>query len=247
MNEDLMKVVERIVRPLPCDKTTKNGMRADLYSQLERIFAEELVKDGDTVEALSRAQERFGETDQLQKELLGTISPLHRWQTAIDHWITGHREGRSTLRFATEFGLRAALTLTLFFAAMVGWGTWVWHDPIVLRVWPLFLAIAMLFGANCFTHVILGELALAAFRVDSLRMRLEKPVLLIASAMGAGLSLDLSMFVMLEVASPGMYWENVPGVFLWPMGATIVLFLIVVGLLAKVELEDRRWSQLQLD
>ena len=247
MNQDLMKTVERVVRPLPCDKTTKNRMRADLYTQLECIWEEELAKGDDPASAMACAVARFGETGQLQKELLGTISTVHRWQTAIDHFITGRREGQSTLRFAVGFGLRTAFTLILFFAVMVVWGTSYLEDPFVMRMWPTFLAIAVLFGVNCFTHVLLGEGALGAFQADPIRLRLKRPMLLAATAVGAGLSLTVSLCVLIEVSSPGMYWGGLPGVFFWPMGMTIFLFLSVIGLMAKVELEDRRWSQLRLD
>ncbi|QDU73789.1 hypothetical protein Pan97_07890 [Bremerella volcania] len=247
MNQELMKTVERVVRPLPCDKTHKNRMRADLYSQLERIFEEELAKEPNESLALSRAQDRFGETAQLKKELLATIPRIHQWQTALDHFITGHREGRSTLRFAVGFGSRASVVLTLFFAVMIGWGTFYWQDPIIFGMWPAFLAIALLFGGNCFTNVILGDLALQAFQGDSFSARLKKPYLLVLAAVGAGLSVAVSLLTLIEVASPGAYWSGLPGVFLWPMGMTIALFLVVVTLMAKVELVDRRWSQLSLD
>lgn len=246
MNVDLMKKIERIVRPLSCDKTRKNRMRADLYSQLERIYHEELAQDGNSSLAMTRSQERFGETAQLQKELLATIPWMHRWQSTVDDWLTGRREGQSTIRFAAEFGGRAATVLFLFFALMIVWGRFYWQDPFVVNMWPTFLAIALLFGINCFTHVLLGDLALGAFQMDAFRIRLRNPLLLILAAVGAGFSLAISLCVLIEVSSPGAYWSGLPGVFLWPMGMAMVLFLIVVGLMAQVELEDRRWSQLDL-
>ena len=145
MNTDIMKTVERVVRPLPCDKTHKNRMRADLYSQLERIFEEELAKDNDQAAALGRAKVRFGEPVPLQKELRAALPCLQQWQTALDRWITGQREGMSTLRYAAGFGLRTAGVLLLFFTVMVGFGTFYLQDPIIMMVWPLFLAIASLF------------------------------------------------------------------------------------------------------
>lgn len=247
MNTDIMKTVERVVRRLPCDKTHKNRMRADLYSQLERIFEEELAKEGNASLALARAQARFGETDTLKQELLETIPRIHQWQTAIDHFITGHREGRSTMRFATEFAARAAVALTVFFVVMISWGMYVWYDPIILRMWTVFLTIALLFGANCFTHIFIGEWALSAFQVDPVHIRLKKPLRLIAAAVGAGLSVAASLFILLETSSPGAYWTAIPGVIVLPLGLTMFLFLVVVALMAHVELEDRRWSQLQLD
>ncbi|MFN3149205.1 hypothetical protein [Bremerella sp.] len=247
MNTDIMKTVERVVRPLPCDKTHKNRMRADLYSQLERIFEEELAKDNDQAAALGRAKVRFGEPVPLQKELRAALPSLQQWQTALDRWITGQREGMSTLRYAAGFGLRTAGVLLLFFTVMVGFGTFYLQDPIIMMVWPLFLAIASLFGTNCFTHIILGELGLSAFEVDSRGVLLMKTWRLAVAAVGAGFSVTFSFFVLIKATSAGVYGGWVLGAFVLPMVSTIVLFLIVVGLLAQVELEDRRWSQLQLD
>jgi len=247
MNVELMKMVERVVRPLPCDKTRKNRMRADLYAQLEQIFEEELAKDGSPTRALSRAEDRFGPADPLRKELLATIPLAIRGQCTLDNWLSGRREGQSTLRFAVELGVRAGLTLILFFVVMMGCGRLIWQDPIVLKMWPTFLTIALLFGGNSFTLVFLGNWALGAFQLESPRMRLVKPRQLLLAAMGAGFSVAISLLVLIEVSSPAAYWGGLPGVFLWPLALATILFLIVVGLFAQVELEDRRWSQLELN
>lgn len=247
MNTDLMKTIERVVRPLPCDKTRKNRMRVDLYVQLERIFEEELSRDGKETLALARARNRFGEPDELKRELSAAIPRMHQWQTTLDHFITGRREGCSTLQFATVFAMRAAMTLMLFFAVMIAWGTFVWYDPIILRMWSVFFSIALLFGANCFSHIFLGEWALGAFIGDSDHIYLKKPLRLIATSVGAGLSVAASLFVLLKTSSPGAYWTAIPEMILLPLGLTMFLFLVVVVLMAKVELEDRRWSQLALD
>lgn len=247
MNQELMKTVERVVRSLPCDKTRKNRMRADLYSQLERIYEEELARHHEPAAALTRAQQRFGEPGLLQKELLATIPTVHRWQSRLDNWITGRREGQSTLRFAVEFATRAALTLGLFFAVMIAWGAFYVGDPIILRMWLVFLTIAVLFGVNCVTQIFCGEWGLSAFQVDPDRVRLKKPLKLIAAALAAGVSIAVSLFILLETSSPGAYWSAIPEIILLPIGLTMPLFLLVIWLMAKVELEDRQWSQLRLD
>lgn len=247
MNTDLMITVERVVRPLPCDKTRKNRMRADLYALLEQIYEEELARQSSPALALTRAQERFGEPVQLQNELLGTIPHVHRWQARFDRWITHRREGQSTLRFAVVFGTRAAFTLMLFFAVMIAWGAFYVHDPIIVRMWTVFFTIAVLFGVNCVTQIFCGEWALRAFQADLDHARLKKPWQLLAAAAAAGVSITVSLFVLLETSSPGAYGSAIPEIILLPIGLTMPLFLLVIWLMAKVELEDRRWSQLSLD
>ncbi len=246
MHIELMKIIERTVRTLPCDKTTKLRIRDDLYSQLKLIYEEELAKDGDESSALQRAKVRFGKPSDLRKELAATIPTRMRWGSAFNDYILGAPPGRQWIPFAARFAFRLAaihFVMTFgMFAVLIVLG----KDASVLGIWPTFLAISVLFGVNAFTFTICGLSALDALRLEEGRVKFKRPTRFVGATLGAGLSMAASYVVLMSISFLNLEQNNVPAIFLTVCAVAMMLFLVVIAMTAKTELRDREWSALDL-
>jgi fumarate reductase subunit C len=126
MNETLMKVVERAVRPLRAGKVRKLAMREELLGHLTAIYTEESERRTDERAALATAIERFGNPAELSRELAGSLTRRdhwtwlsERWAIAIDRTFAWQR-GETFARFALRSGgAIAALNLLLFLLVFV--------------------------------------------------------------------------------------------------------------------------------
>lgn len=126
MNETLMKVVERAVRPLHAGKVRKLAMREELLGHLTVIYADESARRTDERAALAAAIERFGNPAELSRELAGSLTwrdhwvwLSERWAIAIDRtfaWLSGESFARFALRSG---GAIAKLNLLLFLLVFV--------------------------------------------------------------------------------------------------------------------------------
>lgn len=246
MKIELMKVVERAVRTLPCDKSTKLRMRDELYTQLEQIYEEELAKHDDESIALDLAKRRFGDSATLREELLGTISWRVRFGSWIDQKMLGRAPGVSDIAMLVGFGVRLGMLLLVFFVVAIGVVVFCWQDYVVLYVWPTFLAISILVGVNVFIFAISGLGAVAALRLEEDRVRMHSLGRFILATIIVGTSLALSFGILLEVARKGAALEMTPWAYVGAAAAAMVLFVTVVGLMAKIELRDQEWSALDL-
>lgn len=72
---ELMRVVERTVRPLPTTLVKKRRMREELLSHLAGVYDEEAARLGDGRAALERTTERFGDHAEVRADLLRTVRP----------------------------------------------------------------------------------------------------------------------------------------------------------------------------
>lgn len=246
MKIELMKVVERAVRTLPCDKSTKLRMRDELYAQLEQIYEEELAKHDDASVALNQAKNRFGDPATLREELLGTISWRMRWGSWLDQKMLGRAPGVSDMAMLIGFAVRMGMTVLAFFVVSIGVVAFVRQDNVVLYIWPVFLAISVLLGTNILIFAISGLGALAALRLEGDRVRVHSPWRFSLATITVGTSLSLSFGILLEVARKGAAFEMSPWAFVGAAAAAMVLFVTVIGLMAKIELRDQAWSALDL-
>lgn len=246
MHIELKKIVERVVRPLPCDKTTKLRMRDELSSQLLLIYDEEFAKDDDETAAIERTANRFGEPAALRQELDATISSRMRFGTQLNHWILGEVPPKSPISFAARVAIRlASLHFVMTFgllAVLILLG----KDSSVLGVWPTFLAISVLFGFNGFLFTICGLAAIHAMKLDGEQLQFVHPVRLVLATVGAGLSLAASYVALMSVSHFDVGQPSMLAIFATVCGIAMLLFLLVIGLIAKVELRDREWSSLDL-
>ncbi|HEV7282266.1 MAG TPA: hypothetical protein VGN57_18835 [Pirellulaceae bacterium] len=120
MNEQLMKVVERAVRPVRAGRTRKLQMRLELLAHLTGLYEEERTRLGDDAAAFAAARERFGDPAELSQELdrsVGVVGRLAWIDTSMEERLEnlfGYREDRSLTwhlgrTFLTSVGTCAAI------------------------------------------------------------------------------------------------------------------------------------------
>lgn len=114
MHSQLMTHVERAVRPIRAEESTKCRMREDLYAHLFQIYQEELHQRNDEAEAVMNSCKRLGEPAALASELERTVSPFERRIAGLGRWIS-RRENESSLKHS----FRIAFS-TLVFVPLAG-------------------------------------------------------------------------------------------------------------------------------
>jgi hypothetical protein len=124
MNEKLMKVVERAVRPVRAGKDRKMQMREELLAHLAATYEEERKRQPDDLAAFAAAAERFGDPAELSRELAASVGWRERCSfegercaKAVDR-TPGCQAGEPLQRYLVRsaswiIGLQAALMLTM--------------------------------------------------------------------------------------------------------------------------------------
>lgn len=114
---ELMLLVERVVRPLPASLKLKKRMRDELLQHLSSIHTEELARDGDASAALVRTRQRFGDLDELSRELRTSVPSSDQWLRGLE-WCVMQRVDESIPAFVLRLGvLQAALASVIFLLA----------------------------------------------------------------------------------------------------------------------------------
>lgn len=109
----LMIHVERAVRPIRGETSTKCRMREELFDHITEVYQEELERGGDEDTAIQRACARFGDPAALTTELQATVPKLERIAYPMDE-IVRRRSGETPVRHA----VRLAAMNTLFYMAL---------------------------------------------------------------------------------------------------------------------------------
>jgi|GEM_PF-2542918 hypothetical protein len=124
-HENLMKVVERAVRPLRAGTARKLAMREELLGHLTANYEEELARQTDDKAALAAAIDRFGNPAELSRELAGSLTwfdhvawASERCGAAIEGTFVWQR-GESFAPFAFRSGGCVTLLNLLFFLLTV--------------------------------------------------------------------------------------------------------------------------------
>ena len=103
--KELMVQVERAVRPVRANSRCKDRMREELLTHLTGIYEEELARLGDAAAARARAFERFGNTEELTRELEESVSRAERIDFALERWF-GWRAPESAARYTLRLGVQ---------------------------------------------------------------------------------------------------------------------------------------------
>ena len=109
----LMIHVERAVRPVCAEESTKCNMREELYAHITSIYEEELQRTGDEDAAIEGACRRFGEPADLTAGLQAGIPWTERVFARTDALVR-RREHETALRH----GFRMAGTCLLFYVLL---------------------------------------------------------------------------------------------------------------------------------
>lgn len=108
-----MKMVERAVRPVRAATARKRKMREELLAHLTAIYEEELTRGHDAPSAMNEAAARFGNPDELARDLQDALPYSERIGYRMERWF-GWRAPESAARYS----LRVAVQL--FFLLLLG-------------------------------------------------------------------------------------------------------------------------------
>lgn len=247
MNIELMRIVERAVRPVQAGQRTKLRMREDLYQQIDQIHREECGTQEDLEAALAATRKRFGDPSALQRELQATVSVPEQFQSRIDDWITTRRPGESSLRYAIRLAVAMCLLVTLATGICFGFCEVALGNTRARIIWPFLAMLGPIFAANTFLIVLCGQFALRTFQWDKRRIRLVNRGRFAAACTVVGATLAISMRLLWYFADPQYPVGRLAGAFPFAAVTGIVLFLVVL-VLSSDELEQRRrWDSLRIE
>lgn len=114
--KQLMIHIERAVRPIRAEESTKCKMREELHAHILEIYEEEFQKTGDEKQAINLTCLRFGSPADLSAELQHTVPWVERAITAPIEAFERRRKQETPLHHS----LRVAGTLLLFIAVLGG-------------------------------------------------------------------------------------------------------------------------------
>ncbi|HEX2477485.1 MAG TPA: Clp protease N-terminal domain-containing protein [Lacipirellulaceae bacterium] len=112
---ELMKIVERAVRPVPSSTPRKRKMREELLAHLSTIYEEELARRGKVSTAYKEAARRFGAPAELAQEFQASL-PIHERISHFMERFVAYRAPES----AAQYSLRLAWHTFALLAAVLG-------------------------------------------------------------------------------------------------------------------------------
>jgi hypothetical protein len=116
---ELMKHVERAVRPVIAVSQTKMRMRRELLAHLSAAYEEELAVDGDAPHAVERASRRLGLPAELTEKFQESLSRGELRQARFEAWLR-RRSGEALAHYAMR--VAAVWTVFIIFVLLVTLG-----------------------------------------------------------------------------------------------------------------------------
>ena len=251
----LMIHVERAVRPVRAEESTKCNMRDELYAHITSIYEEELKRTGDENAAMEAACRRFGEPADLTAELQATIPWIERVTARVDASVrrrTNETAPRHALRMAgaclLSYVVLGVVTLTTFhLLARVGVGpssgSLSCHVALRLR---MIASLASWFVVNVGAFTLIGNAMRSQVEAGLLRPR----SFLLAGGLGALAALTV-------LATGWGFLLSLPGIDPETSLALLPRWLVLAGLtplglatvarLAAIEIvRSRPWTSLDI-
>ncbi len=249
MNEqqDLNIYVERAVRPVVAENSTKIKMREELFAHVHDGFQQESKRLNDRQAAVAQTVERMGDPAALTAELQASVSRLEQFSARYDAWF-GRRAGETRLRHALRLS-----TLHLILVSLLMGVVSLTKIPDIAQ-WTargqFFLGFSvgymLLFSANGFLFVLLG----GVFR-DQWEAGFSQPrsvllclfILVVASLSVLVTGWGLTYAVTFDVGSA---WSTLPK--WWLLSAiTAPAFIAVTYLSVSERRHSREWLSLEID
>lgn len=165
---EVMKHVERAVRPVVAPHVRKMHMRRELLDHLSKLYEQETERLGDSRAAATRAIERFGDPRELTEELQAEVSRWDQWMFRINDWWR-RRDGEPVLRHAlrvslgvtVSMGVYMFVTLSLIQLLIVPHN----HPPIPpFSLWRFYAALVVASAIGGFAFALIGEGVLGILR-----------------------------------------------------------------------------------
>jgi ATP-dependent Clp protease ATP-binding subunit ClpC len=116
---DLMKAVERAVRPVRASIVRKRKMREELFAHLTAIYEQELARLHDPASALEEATRRFGEPRELTDELQAALPHHERISYFMERWVR-YRAPESAARYSLRLAGYAFVVLAAILGLVTG-------------------------------------------------------------------------------------------------------------------------------
>jgi ATP-dependent Clp protease ATP-binding subunit ClpC len=140
----LMKIVERAVRPVRASVVRKRRMREELLAHLTAIYEEELSRETGPTAALETAAKRFGEPSELAHELNSSLPYYERIDNFVERWVI-YRAPESAARYSLRlarytFALLAGILSLIFAGVLLRYG-WTADVRTLLGVFAAIIAL----------------------------------------------------------------------------------------------------------
>ena len=242
MNESLMIIVEKIVRPIRVPLIKKMRMRGELYSHLEAIYNEELTHHENHEQALEATLNRFGDLDEIRGELQSTVPKWWQRLTWLDSFFQ-RRSGETPLRHAIRSALYAMLFISAeYLLVMLPLGQILMDkQEQFIMMGPFFACLALSSGWLAFMAVICAS-PFSVNWTESLNVSL-----LIRNTTFFGLASALAEFSLFASIPSLIGFEQaqliMPGAAFF---AGAGLFLVVILAMRKELGQSRPWTNLEL-
>jgi ATP-dependent Clp protease ATP-binding subunit ClpC len=123
---ELMKVVERAVRPVSSSTARKRKLREELFAHLSTTYEEELSRVGQPATALAAATQRFGDPAELAREFQSSL-PFHERISYFTERFVAYRAPESAARYSLRmachtFALLAVILSLVTFGVYLRYG-----------------------------------------------------------------------------------------------------------------------------
>lgn len=158
LDREWMALVERVVRPIACDRERKRRMRNELYDLLAQIHADEQPRHPTDDAARAATRARFGEPEPLRATLEASLPP-RTWAQRIDAMLLPRARPDGpidTLRMGVAFALAFAVPAFVLLEVVA------WIRPLRAgaEIRLFFLVLTLSHGVMSVTTLTLGRWAL---------------------------------------------------------------------------------------
>lgn len=250
----LMIHVERAVRPVRAEHTTKCNMREELYAHLISIYDQEREQSADEETAITSACRRFGRPSELTAELQQTVPRLERVLVPLDQW-TRRRKQETIVRHTWRIVVASLLFYTILsvvtisachLLANAGLGLNPARGSQLSVLIRVVLALGCWFVVNCAVFTLLGyamrhQLEIGIFRPRSWLIAGGLCVMAAVTAFGSGLG-----FLLLMPIDPDLITTLLPR-WLLMAGMTPLGFAAASRIAAIENVRSRPWDSLVID
>ena len=242
----LMRIVERVVRPLPANMARKRRIRDEMLTHLSAIYDEELTRSGDPAEAMDAASKKFGSPIELTAELQATVPKLEQWEMRLDRafgWRPPETATRWMLRISSQLAL--VMLLTCLLAAAVAFSEFGWSYSVWLTVRPnaaaaLILPICLFSYGVCYYKIRDHYFGVFGAKKSWFRV-VAWAALLNLATVASGFIFFLISYGSLAPASAAFYPIVVFGI-IWAAGA-----IVITPVFGRQEIRDTVWALLDLE
>jgi hypothetical protein len=256
MKEQLMKQVERVVRPVRAGNARKMQVREELLAHLTALYEEERERLRDDDAALSVAMARFGDPGDLAAELDAAVGPMQRmayYSECYERWFVRRFEFRSgwPLWFnMARTGGNLSAAIILYFAVAIGVSLWLIperrHDTAFLPVMMKVVSLAVVSGCV----ILWAAQASVLLARDTSRPAPWAAILSQGFAWSGALLAAAAIFWWSATGSLEAVFDVLPRLVLIIMlgfPATLVLIAWVTRADWKKQRVHRAWAELEID